>query len=101
MLKEKFKQFASRNLIPEILFLSSTIIVFDIIFVMRFDFSIALSYWIIALFNVAFFVGLLTLIKSNKKRFRAIWFIIQHVYACLFPTQHFIISKVIFHQLLR
>ena len=65
------KRISTKNLILEIFFLSFVVIAFDIIFVMRFDFSIPFTYWIIALLNVAFFVGLLALIKSNKKRFRA------------------------------
>ena len=71
MLINWLKKTSSKNLILEIFFLSFIVIAFDIIFVMRFHFDIVITYWIIALFNVAFFVGLLTLIKSNKKRFRA------------------------------
>lgn len=55
----------------EFLLMIFVVITFDIIFVVRYGFSLSFKHWLVAFFNAGIIVSLLLLIKQSKRRFIA------------------------------
>lgn len=65
------KKLATKSFIIELLLMVFIIFSFDIIFIMKYGFTITFSHWLIAFFNVMVVVSALAFIKNNKRRYIA------------------------------
>ncbi|MFH0767004.1 MAG: LTA synthase family protein [Bacillota bacterium] len=65
------KKIALNSKIIEFLFVVFVVFSFDFIFIMRYGFGVTLGHWLIAFFNVAIILAVLSFIRSNKARYIA------------------------------
>jgi len=65
------KNIAHNSKIVEFLFVVFVVFSFDFIFILRYGFGVSLGHWLIAFFNVAIVLAVLSFIKNNKARYIA------------------------------
>ncbi|MBU1093303.1 MAG: LTA synthase family protein [Firmicutes bacterium] len=67
----RLKKIAQNSRILELLFVAFVVFSFDFIFIIRYGFGVTLGHWIIAFFNVAIVLAVLSFIRNNKARYIA------------------------------
>lgn len=65
------RNIAQNSKIIEVLFVVFVVFSFDFIFILRYGFGVSLGHWLIAFFNVAIVLAVLSFIKNNKARYIA------------------------------
>ncbi len=65
------KKIAQNSKIIEFLFVVFIVFSFDFIFISRYGFGVSLGHWLIAFFNVAIVLAVLSFIRNNKARYIA------------------------------
>jgi len=66
---KRIKELAQKNLIVEFLAIVLIIFTFDFIFIMRYGFGVSLAHWLVAFFNVLIILSVISLVRTNKRRY--------------------------------
>jgi phosphoglycerol transferase MdoB-like AlkP superfamily enzyme len=66
---KRIKELAQKNLIVEFLAIVCIVFTFDFIFIMWYGFGVSLAHWLVAFFNVAIILSVISLVRSNKRRY--------------------------------
>jgi len=66
---KRIKELAQKNLIVEFLAIVCIVFTFDFIFIMWYGFGVSLAHWLVAFFNVAIILSIISLVRTNKRRY--------------------------------
>lgn len=66
---KRIKELAQKNLIVEFLAIVCIVFTFDFIFIMWYGFGVSLAHWLVAFFNVAIILSVISLVRTNKRRY--------------------------------